>query len=77
MKIYIVTCTFNNSPSLVDAAFKNLKEAKTYATELNGDKYKAAARCKELIALRDSEAMVKFLDTEGVIAFEVVAAELK
>ena len=54
-----------------------LKEAKAYATELNGDKDKAVARCKELIVLRDSEAMVKFLDAEGKIAFEVVAAEMK
>lgn len=77
MKIYVVTCTFNNSQSLIDAAFKTLKEAKAYATELNGDKAKAVARCKELIALRDSEAMVKFLDTEDKIAFEVVVAELK
>ena len=77
MKIYIVTCTFNNSQSLIDAAFKTLKEAKAYAAELNGDKDKATARCKELIALRDSEAMVKFLDAEGAIVFEVVAAELK
>ena len=77
MKIYIVTCTFNNSQSLIDAAFKNLKDAEAYATELNGDKDKAVARCKELIALRDSEAMVKFLDTKCKIAFEVVAAELK
>jgi len=58
MKIYIVTCTFNNSQSLIDVAFKALKEAKAYATELNGDKDKAVARCKELIVLRDSEAMV-------------------
>jgi hypothetical protein len=77
MKIYVVTCTFNNSQSLVDVAFKTLKEAKAYAAELNGDKDKVVARCKELIALRDSEAMVKFLDTEGKISFEVVAAELK
>lgn len=53
MKIYVVTCTFNNSQSLIDAAFKTLKEAKAYATELNGDKAKAVARCKELIALRE------------------------
>lgn len=77
MKIYVVTCTFNNSQSLIDAAFKTLKEAKAYAAELNGDKDKAVARCKELVALRDSEAMVKFLDTEGKIAFEVVGVELK
>lgn len=41
MKIYIVSCAFNNSQSLIDAAFKTLKEAKAYATELNGDKDKA------------------------------------
>ena len=44
---------------------------------LNSDKAKAVARCKELIALHDGEAMVKFLDEAGRITFAVLAAELK
>jgi hypothetical protein len=77
MKIFIVTCSFNTSQTLIDCAFKDLKEAEAYAAELNADKAKAVARCKELIALRDSEAMVKFLDEKSGVTFEVVAAELK
>lgn len=76
MKIFIVTCSFNTSQALIDCAFKDLKEAEAYATELNADKAKAVARCKALIALRDSEAMVKFMDEKSGITFEVVAAEL-
>ena len=44
---------------------------------MNSDKAKAIARCKELITLREREALVKFQDEESVITFEVVAAELK
>ena len=44
---------------------------------LNSDKAKAIARCKELIALREGEAMLKFLDEEGSITFDVLAEELK
>lgn len=77
MRVYIVTCTFNDSQVLVDCAFKALKDAKGYAAVLNGDRAKAVARCKELIALRDSKAMVKFLDEEGRITFAALAAELK
>ena len=44
---------------------------------MNADKAKAITRCKELIALRDSEAMVKFLDEKSGITFEVLAADLK
>ena len=77
MKIFIVNCIFNVSQSVVDCAFRKEEDAKAYVKELNGDKAKAVARCKELIALRDSEAMVKFLDEEGTIAFEVLPVELK
>ena len=77
MQIYIVTCAYNASQYLIDFAFKNAADAETYAKELNGDKAKAIARCKELIALRDGEGMVKFLDEKSEIAFAVVAVELK
>ena len=76
MKIFIVTCSFNTSQTLIDCAFKDLKEAEAYAAELNADKAKAVARCKALIALRDSEAMVKFLDEKSGVTFEVMGAEL-
>ena len=65
MNIYIITCTFNVSQTLIDCAFKNEADAKAYADTLNSDKVKAISRCKELIALRDGEAMVKFLDEAG------------
>lgn len=77
MKIFIVTCSFNTSQMLIDCAFKNLQEAEAYAAELDADKAKAIVRCKELIALRDSEAMVKFLDEKSGVTFEVVGAEMK
>ena len=77
MKIYVVTCAFNVSQTLIDCAFKNLSEANAYAAELNGDKAKAAARCKALVALREGEAAVKFLDEAGSIAFAVQAVELE
>ena len=77
MKIFIVTCSFNTSQTLIDCAFKNLQEAEAYVAELNADKAKAVARCKELIALRDSEAMVKFLDEKSGITFTVAGVELK
>ena len=77
MNIYIITCTFNVSQTLIDCAFKNEADAKAYAGALNSDKAKAVARCKELIIQRDSEAMVKFLDEEGSITFDVLLAELK
>ena len=77
MNIHIITCTFNVSQTLIDCAFKNEADAKAYADALNSDKEKAIARCKELIALRDGEAMVKFLDEAGRITFAVLAAELK
>ena len=77
MKIFIITCSFNDSQTLIDCAFKNEADAKAYADALNSDKTKAVARCKELIALRDGEAMLKFLDEKGRITFAVLAAELK
>ena len=77
MKIYIVNCTFNVSQTLIDCAFQKAADAEAYINELNSDKAKAIARCKELIALREGEALVKFLVEESVITFEVVATELK
>jgi hypothetical protein len=76
MKVFIVNCNYNTSETLIDCAFKNEADAKVYADALNNDKPKAIARCKELIVLRDSEAMVKFLD-EKSITFAVLAADLK
>lgn len=58
MKTFVVTCAFNTSQTLIDCVFKNEADAKAYAAELNGDKAKAVARCKELIVLREGEAMV-------------------
>lgn len=77
MKIFIVTCTFNDSETLIDCAFKKMKDAGAYVEALNGDQAGAIARCKEVIALRLGEAMVKFLNEESGVEFEVVAAELK
>ena len=77
MNIYIVNCTFNVSQTLIDCAFRKESDAEAYINELNRDKEKAIVRCKELIALREGEGMVKFLVGESVITFEVVAAELK
>ena len=77
MQIYIVTCTYNVSLTLIDSAFQKESEAKAYAKELNGDKAKAITRCKELIALRDSGAAVKFLDENSMIEFEIIETELK
>ena len=48
-----------------------------YATALNGDKAKAVARCKELIALHGSESTEKFLDKKVSVTFVVLAVELK
>ena len=77
MNVFIVACTFNDSHVLIDCAFKDLAAAQAYVAALNGNKAKAVARCKELIALRDSEEMVKFLDEEGGITFEVLDVKLK
>ena len=77
MNIFIITCTFNDSQTLIDCAFKNEANAKAYVDALNGDKAKAVARCKELIVLREGEGMVKFLDEKGLVTFEVLGVELK
>ena len=77
MKTFIITCSFNVSQTLIDCAFKNEADAKAYADALNSDTAKAIARCRELIALREGEAMLKFLDEEGSITFDVLPAELK
>lgn len=77
MNTFIVTCAFNTSQTLIDCAFKNEADANAYVAELYGDKAKAAARCKELIVLREGEGMVQFFDEKGLITFEVLAVELK
>ena len=77
MKVFIVTCTFNVSQTLIDCAFKNEADANAYVAALNGDKAKAVARCKELITLREGEEMVKFFDETCMVTFAVLAVELK
>ena len=77
MQIYIITCTFNVSQTLIDCAFQKAADANAYVEELNSDKAKAIARCRELIAQRDGEARIKFLDEKSIIAFAVVAVDLK
>ncbi|MCR4556455.1 MAG: hypothetical protein K5779_01355 [Saccharofermentans sp.] len=77
MKIYIVNCEFNLTHTLIDCAFQKAADAEAYIDELNSDKTKAIARCKELIALRDSEAMVQYLVEESAVEFGIVAVELK
>ena len=77
MEIYIVNCEFNLTQTLIDCAFQKATDAEAYINELNSDKAKAIARCKELIALREGEAMVQYLVEESLITFEVVVAELK
>ena len=77
MKIYIIACSFNVSQTLIDCAFKEEADANAYAEALNRDKAKAIARCKELIVLREGEAMVKFLDEKGGITFGILPVELK
>lgn len=77
MKIYIVNCEFNLTQTLIDCAFQKVADAEAYIDELNSDKTKAIARCKELIALRDSEAMVQYLVEESAVEFGIVAVELK
>ncbi|SDB95818.1 hypothetical protein SAMN04487864_101121 [Succiniclasticum ruminis] len=77
MIIYIVNCEFNLTQTLIDCAFQKAADAEAYIDELNSDKAKAIARCKELIALRDSESMVQYLVDEYAIRFGIVAVELK
>ena len=45
--------------------------------ELGNERTKAIARCKKLIALRDSESMVQYLVEEYAVKFRIVAVELK
>ncbi len=77
MIIYIVYCAFNVSQTLIDCAFRKEADAEAYINALNNDKAKAIARCKELIALRDSESMVSYLVEEYAVEFGAVAVELK
>ena len=77
MNIYIVNCTFNLTQTVIDCAFLKAADADAYIDELNSDKAKAIARCKELIALRDSESMVQYLVEEYAVKFVIVAVELK
>ena len=77
MKIYIVNCEFNLTQTLIDCAFQKAADAEAYINELNSDKAKAIAHCKELIALRDSESMVQYLVEEYAVKFVIVAVELK
>ena len=77
MKIYIITCTFNTAQTLIDCAFQKEAEAKAYAAALNADRAKTIARCRELIVLREGEAMTAFLDEAGSIVFDVLAVDLK
>ena len=55
---------------------KLFADAEAYINELNSDKAKAIARCKKLIALRDSESMVQYLVEEYAVKFGIVAVEL-
>ena len=77
MKIYIVNCTFNLTQTVIDCAFQKAADAEAYIDELNSDKAKAIARCKELIALREGEDMVPYLVDEYAIRFGIVTVELK
>ncbi len=77
MNIYVITCSFNVSQTLIDCAFKNEADAKAYADALNNDKDKAIIRCKEFIARCDGEEMVKFFDETSSVSFAVVPVEMK
>lgn len=74
---FISGLLFNISQRLIDCAFLKAEDAEAYVKELNGDRARAVARCKELIARYDGEPMVKFLDEEGGIAYVVMTAEMK
>ena len=76
MNIYIVNCTFNVSQTLIDCAFQKAADADAYIDELNSDKAKAIARCKELIAMREGEDMVPYLVEEYAVEFGIVISEL-
>ena len=77
MEIYIVNCEFNLTQTLIDCAFQKAADAEAYINELNGDKAKAIARCKELIAMREGEDMVPYLVEEYAVGYVIVAVELK
>lgn len=76
MMIFVVNCEYNIGETLIDCAFQKAADAEAYINELNSDKAKAIARCKELIALRDSESMVQYLVEEYAVKFVIVAVEL-
>lgn len=76
MKIYIVYCEFNLTQTLIDRAFQKAADAEAYIKELNSDKAKAIARCKELIAMREGEDMVPYLVQEYAVEFGIVISEL-
>ena len=76
MKIYVVLCAYNVSQVVPDCAFKSQEEAEKYVETLNRDKEEGIARCRELVALQDGEAMAAFTD-EKTVRFAVVATELK
>ena len=76
MEIYIVNCEFNLTQTLIDCAFQKAADAEAYINELNGDKAKAIARCKELIAMREGEDMVPYLVEEYAVEFGIVISEL-
>ncbi len=76
MMIFVVNCEYNIGETLIDCAFQKVADAEAYINELNNDKTKAIARCKTLIALRDSESMVQYLVEEYAVKFVIVAVEL-
>ena len=76
MMIFVVNCEYNIGETLIDCAFQKVADAEAYINELNSDKAKAIARCKKLIALRDSESMVQYLVEEYAVKFRIVAVEL-
>ena len=72
MDFFVVNSEVNTSRTLIDCAFQTEAGAKAYIDALNGDRDKAVARCKEIIALREGETMVKFLVDEYPITFTVL-----
>ena len=76
MMIFVVNCEYNIGETLIDCAFQKVADAEAYINELNSDKAKAIARCKELIALREGEAMVPYLVEESAVGFGIVISEL-
>jgi hypothetical protein len=76
MMIFVVNCEYNIGETLIDCAFQKVADAEAYINVLNNDKTKAIARCKKLIALRDSESMVQYLVEEYAVKFVIVAVEL-